>query len=246
MLKHLCLILLFIPYGLSGQKHWLGFQGGYQFNRAVSWIVHGENGSYQPFHSFNFGISYRFDFHKYLFATGKVCFSKEGFNTIRSTFHRKNETLGIYKYIHADVGYRLDFISLPLIIGVRYGKKFYFTMEAGIVPQFLLKSKTIADYYVSDGFSRTIYNTYKESTKVYLQCQFGLGLALNVSSNMTIILLSNYFRGFFRYKNKQDFEGYGMWHNPNAHIPDGYSISLQFLFNLHPIKPELKHPDRNK
>lgn len=103
--------------------------------------------------SYLFGLSYDYSIKDKYLLESNIVYSKQGFNDKFTLTNIAGIPTGEYHVID----FTYDYLSLPLKVGVRFGKKIKIVPKIGIQPSLLIKARTT----ITRSYSWTSYTTYE-------------------------------------------------------------------------------------
>lgn len=152
MLKQLCLLILFIPYLASGQKHWVGFCGGY--NLSKPYMLEGRCATYiKSGHTYNFNLNYEYQRSKKMSIGVDLAYSKRYFNNWGALIYNVNglpyqDTINNINYYDAGVKYDYHYLHLPIRVNFYWGSKVQYVIGLGLAPGILFRAKSTLTFNV--------------------------------------------------------------------------------------------------
>lgn len=196
-----------ISFFASSQSHYLSVKGGMNLS-SINDDIQLQNA--QHFQAgLNLGIGYTYHTDGLFHYGMDILFAQRGY---KLKFTLTDDELN--EYGEDWIRYKMDYISIPIKVGISHGETFNYFGNIGIMPSFLLKATNIFPAFKS----RNIFSgeTYFEDVETDYsdKCQsFDLGILLEVGMNykfhpdLCAFISLGYQHGFLSLSTENYFEG---------------------------------------
>jgi opacity protein-like surface antigen len=142
--KTILFILTVLSLSVTGQTHFIGFQGGLNLTNIYAEAFFKDD-SYRK--GISSGINYELVFSDKYSVGVDLLYNQNGFQ--EKIIYRDNSGNEIITDIKTKFNY--DYLSLPIKFGYQIGNKFKGFAKIGIIPSLLINAKTIVPNFDTDG-----------------------------------------------------------------------------------------------
>jgi hypothetical protein len=199
-MKTLTFLFLFISCLSFGQRHWLGLQGGYSYNRAMM-LEGSSRTNIKPGHNFEFGLNYQYTFSRRMFVGLDLLYSQRYFNNWGARPFNQDgkpygftDTANYQLYDHSTVQYKYHYLHLPLKFGFLFGEKVQFILGFGLAPGILINASSTFEIGYEESYKRETNTVTKEVSQFDLTFRLENGVRFILGERVSLFFSATYFQ----------------------------------------------------
>jgi hypothetical protein len=214
MKNRLLFILTLTTLTVTGQNHFLGVKGGANLSEVyASNFINDRN--YAT--GIALGLTYQYRLKRQFTVGADLFYNQLGF----STNIRFSDELGNPTGTNLISKHNFDYVSMPLKVGINFGKKVYGFSNIGLTPQILINAKTIAPAFDFEGvfFPSETSNVTNKVNKFDLGAFAEIGGGYKLNERLWMFSSFSYYHSFTSFTNTAYYESSTVRH---------YAMTLQF------------------
>lgn len=200
MKRNLCLLLFLSLFGsVFGQKHWVGFDAGYNHTKAS--LLEGSSLTFmKPGHKFAIGFHYNYDISNKMFLRIDLQYSQRYFDNWGARLFGQDgkpygftDTANYQIYDESQVIYRYHYLHLPIRFGGSWGNKVQYVLSVSAAPGLLVYSESQLTIEYLDTMVNERNNSTANTTKFDITVGIENGMRIEFKEHYRFLLSFNIF-----------------------------------------------------